>query len=180
MTPPLYLDYNATTLYVRYGTPLAPILFGANHEGGLRPGTENVPYIVGLGVAAELAQRWLPAVTDRLRTRRDALHRRLSAAIPGLVLNGHPEKRLPNTLHVSFPGVSGRELLARTPSVAASVGSACHEESSSISGVLGAMGVGSEQALGAVRLSVGEPTTDDEIRYAVDALVTAWRSLLSS
>jgi cysteine desulfurase len=167
-------------LYVRGGTPLAPIIFGAGHERGLRPGTENVPYIVGIGAAAELAQRRLPAVADRLRARRDALHRRLSAAIAGLVLNGHPEDRLPNTLHVSFPGVSGRELLARTPSIAASVGSACHEEANGVSGVLGAMGVGAEQALGAVRLSIGEPTTDDEIRQAANALVTAWRSLLSS
>jgi cysteine desulfurase len=167
-------------LYVRGGTPLVPITFGAGHERGLRPGTENVPYIVGLGAAAELAQRRLPAITDRLQAQRDALHGRLAAAIAGLVLNGHPDDRLPNTLHVSFPGVSGRELLARAPLVAASVGSACHEEANGVSGVLGAMGVGFERALGAVRLSIGEPTTDDEIRQAADALVATWRSLRSS
>ncbi|MEA3274065.1 MAG: cysteine desulfurase family protein [Pseudomonadota bacterium] len=145
-----YAPKGVGALYVRHGTPLAPILFGAGHEGGLRPGTENVPHIVGLGAAAELAQRRLSAVTERLRVRRDALHSRLVAAVPGLVLNGHPDERLPNTLHVSFPGVNGRDLLARTPSVAASVGSACHEEAAEgVSGVLGAMGVEAGRALGA-------------------------------
>ena len=175
----LYAPKGVGALFVREGTPLAPILFGAGQERGLRPGTENVPHIVGLGAAADLAQRRFPKLTDRLRAKRDALHRRLVEAIPGLVLNGHPDERLPNTLHVSFPQVSGRELLARTPAVAASVGSACHEETDGVSGVLGAMGVPSERAMGAVRLSIGEPTTDDEIRQAAAALVAAWRSLQS-
>ena len=167
-------------LYVRGGTPLVPITFGAGHERRLRPGTENVPYIVGLGAAAELAQRRLPAIIDRLQAQRDALHGRLAASIASLVLNGHPDDRLANTLNVSFPGVSGRELLAGAPLVAASVGSACHEEANGVSGVLAAMGIGFERALGAVRLSIGEPTTDDEIRQAADALVATWRSLRSS
>ncbi len=174
-----YAPKGIGALFVREGTPIAPILFGAGHERGLRPGTENVPYIAGLGAAASLAQRRLPANSDRLREQRDALHRKLAEAIPGLVLNGHPDERLPNTLHVSFPGVSGRELLAGTPTVAASVGSACHEEADGVSGVLGAMGVEPARALGAVRLSVGEPTTDEEISQAAGALVAAWRTLRS-
>ncbi len=172
-----YAPKGIGALFVREGTPIAPVMFGAGHEGGLRPGTENVPHIVALGAAASLAQGRLPEVGDRLCKQRDALHRRLAEAIPGLTLNGHPDERLPNTLHVSFPGVSGRELLARTPSVAASVGSACHEEADSVSGVLGAMGVEPERALGAVRLSIGEPTGDDEIRRAADDLAAAWRTL---
>ncbi len=174
-----YAPKGIGALFVREGTPIAPILFGAGHERGLRPGTENVSHIVGLGAAASLAQRRLPAISDRLREQRDALNRRLAEAIPGLVLNGHSDERLPNTLHVSFPGVSGRELLARTPSVAASVGSACHEETDGVSGVLGAMGVEPARALGAVRLSIGEPTTDDDIGQAADALVATWRALRS-
>ena len=173
----LYAPKGVGALFVREGTPLAPILFGAGQERGLRPGTENVPYIVGLGAAADLARRRLPATTERLRAQRDALQQQLADVIPGLVLNGHPDERLPNTLHVSFPGVSGRELLARTPSVAASVGSACHEATDAVSGVLGAMGVASERALGAVRLSIGAPTTDEEIHQAAAALIAAWRSL---
>ncbi|MDZ7750906.1 MAG: cysteine desulfurase family protein [Gammaproteobacteria bacterium] len=172
-----YAPKGVGALYLRAGTPLAPIMFGAGHEGGLRPGTENVPHVAGLGAAAALAAGRLPAITESLAARRDELHRRLTAAVPGLVLNGHPGERLPNTLHLSFPGVAGRELLARAPQVAASVGSACHEEGEGVSGVLGAMGVGPEQALGAVRLSIGEPTTEDEIGAAADHLAAAWRAL---
>lgn len=172
-----YAPKGIGALYVREGTPLEPILFGAGHEHGLRPGTENVPHIVGLGAAAELTQRRLPKVTEHLRKQCDALHQRLAAAIPGLILNGHPAERLPNTLNVSFPGVSGRQLLERTPSVAASVGSACHEEANAVSGVLGAMGIGTDRAGGAVRLSIGEPTKEDEIYLAADALIETWRSL---
>jgi cysteine desulfurase len=113
-------------LYVRTGTPLRSILHGADQEQGLRPGTENVALIVALGAAAALASAELPALTHRLRALRERLHARLADGIPGLQLNGHPELRLPNTLHVSFPGVSGRSLLAEVADrVAASVGSAC-------------------------------------------------------
>lgn len=174
----LYAPKGVGALYVRGGTRIAPIQFGAGHEHGLRPGTENVPHIVGLGAAAELAQARLPEGTDRLRERRDALHQRLAAGIPGLLLNGHPDERLPNTLNLSFPGVSGRGLLASAAEIAASVGSACHEEGAGVSGVLGAMGVSAERALGAVRLSIGEPTTDAEVHEAADALIAAWRALV--
>jgi cysteine desulfurase len=172
-----YAPKGVGALYVRAGTPIAPIQFGAGHEGGLRPGTENVPHLVGLGAAAVLAKQRLPTITDRLRRQRDALQARLDAGIPGLALNGDRDERLPNTLNLSFPGVSGRELLARTPEIAASVGSACHEEADAVSGVLGAMGVGADRARGAVRLSLGEPTTDAEIITAADALIAAWRLL---
>ena len=175
----LYAPKGVGALYVRPGTPLVPILVGAGHERGLRPGTENVPHIVGLGAAAQLAGGRLPGSAERLRARRDELHRCLAAGVPGLVLNGHPEERLPNTLSCSFPGVSGRELLEQTPSVAASVGSACHGSDTAVSGVLGAMGIPPEQALGAVRLSIGEPTTDEEIQAAAQALVATWSSLRS-
>ena len=173
----LYAPKGVGALYVRAGSPIAPIQFGAGHEGGLRPGTENVPHLVGLGAAAVLAQQHLPTIGDRLRRQRDALHARLDSEIPELALNGDLDERLPNTLNLSFPGVSGRDLLARTPEIAASVGSACHEEGDAVSGVLGAMGVSAERAIGAVRLSLGAPTTDDEIARAADVLITAWRAL---
>jgi len=173
----LYAPKGVGALYVRAGTPIAPIQFGAGHEGGLRPGTENVPHLVGLGAAAVLAQQHLPTIGDRLRRQRDALHARLDSEIPELALNGDLDERLPNTLNLSFPGVSGRDLLARTPEIAASVGSACHEEGDAVSGVLGAMGVSAERGIGAVRLSLGAPTTDDEIARAADVLITAWRAL---
>ena len=173
-----YAPKGIGALYVRAGTPLVPVLFGAGQERGLRPGTENVPHIVGLGAAAERVRQQLPEITGRLRRQRDALHGRLAEAIPGLVLNGHAEDRLPNTLNLAFPGVSGRDLLARAPEVAASVGSACHEDAEVVSGVLAAMGITPEGARGAVRLSVGEPTGEADIQRAAQALIDAWRGLV--
>ncbi len=94
------------------------------------------------------------------------------------MLNGHPEARLPNTLQVSFPSVTGRALLhAAATTVAASVGSACHSEHDAVSGVLAAMSIDAPRAAGAVRLSVGAMTTDDEIDRAVAGLISAWHGL---
>ena len=171
-----YATKGVGALYVRRGTPIQPVLVGAGHEAGLRPGTENVPAIVGLGEAARIAFECLSEHTGRLRLVRDQLHRLLTEAVPGLLLNGHPEQRLPNTLNVSFPGGDGRDLLARVADeVAASVGSACHEEGETVSGVLGAMGIGAGRARAAVRLSVGTPTTGKEIEHAARALIAAWQ-----
>ncbi len=173
-----YAPKGVGALYVRGGTPIRSALHGADQEHGLRPGTENVASIVALGAAAVAAMRSLPAASNHLRAMRDHLHQRLVAAVPDLRLNGHPEHRLPNTLHVSFPGVSGRALLGEAVDVvAASVGSACHSEHDRVSGVLAAMGADSAQAAGAVRLSVGRDTTRDEVERAAEALVRAWQQM---
>lgn len=170
-----YATKGVGALYVRPATSIEPLLVGAGHERGLRPGTENVPAIVGIGAAAELALERLEAGDDlRMVELRDHLHGLLKERVPGLVLNGHPEKRLPNTLNVSFPGADGREILARAiETVAASVGSACHEDDGAVSGVLGAMGVTLERARGAVRLSVGHPTDRADVEIAAAALIKA-------
>jgi len=166
-------------LYVRAGTPIRAIVHGADQEHGLRPGTENVASIVALGAAAALASASLPDLTAQLQALRDHLHARLEAGVPGLQLNGHPQQRLPNTLHVSFPGVSGRTLLAdAADTVAASVGSACHSEHDAVSGVLAAMGIDAARASGAVRLSVGRTTRIDDIDRAAAALIAAWIRLV--
>ena len=171
-----YATKGVGALYVRRGTTLQPVLVGAGHEAGLRPGTENVPAIVGLGEAARLAKEH-KSTTRQLRERRDQLHTRLAEAIPRLLLNGHPEQRLPNTLNLSFPGIDGRDLLAHVEDeLAASVGSACHEDDEAVSGVLGAMGIETERARSAVRLSIGTPTTDVEIERAAEALTAAWQA----
>jgi cysteine desulfurase len=173
----LYAPKGVGALFVRRGVQLEPLIHGAGHERGRRAGTENVPYLVGLGVAAELAAKSLPAATDRLRALRDRLHDRLRAALGDrLVLNGHPERRLPNTLNVNFVGHVGAELLAKVPGVAASTGSACHEGKVSLSPVLAAMGVPAEVGRGAVRLSVGRFTTDDEVDRAAELLIGAVRT----
>ncbi len=171
-----YATKGVGALYVRRGTPLLPALVGAGHEFGLRPGTENVPAIVGMGEAARIARERKPGKMQQVQALRDRLYNRLVEAVPGILLNGHPEHRLPNTLNISFPGVDGRDLLARAEAkVAASVGSACHEDSEAVSGVLGAMGIELDRARGAVRLSLGSPTTEAEIEMVAEALITAWQ-----
>jgi cysteine desulfurase len=173
-----YATKGVGALYVRRETPIAPVMVGADHEHGLRPGTENVPAIVGLGEAARLARERQGAVGTQLRRMRDLLHALLAEGAPGLTLNGHPEHRLPNTLNVSFRGVSGRELMQAVENdVAASVGSACHSGTGTVSGVLAAMGIGIDRALGAVRLSVGIFTTEEQIHHAAVALIEGWRAL---
>lgn len=173
-----YAPKGIGALYVRPGTPIQPITLGGGQENGLRSGTENVASIVGLGTAAELAVAALPGASVHLRSLRDRLHELLTAGITGLELNGHPDQRLPNTLHVSFAGVSGRDLVHEVArSVAASVGSACHSEHDAVSGVLAAMGIDAVRAKGAVRLSVGRMTTRDEIGRAAVSLITAWQRL---
>jgi cysteine desulfurase len=172
-----YASKGVGALYVRHGVPLQPVLVGAGHEAGLRPGTENVPAIAGLGEAARIASERQAAHSQQLCWLRDRLHARLAEAIPGLLLNGHPDQRLPNTLNLSFPGVDGRDLLAHAAAdVAASVGSACHEEGDTVSGVLGAMGIAAERARGAVRLSLGTPSNEAEIERAAKALIAAWQA----
>ena len=172
-----YAPKGVGVLYVRHGTPLQPVLVGAGHEAGLRPGTENVPAIAGLGEAARIVSTRDPAHIQQLCQLRDQLHTRLAEAIPGLLLNGHPEQRLPNTLNLSFPGADGRDLLAHAAAeVAASVGSACHEEGDAVSGVLGAMGIEVDRARGAVRLSLGRASSAAEIERAARALIAAWQA----
>jgi cysteine desulfurase len=170
----LYAPKGVGVLYVRDGVALEPLLHGAGHERGRRAGTENVPYIVGLGMACEIAKTHLAGTTDRLRQLRDRLWHQLRGKLgERIVLNGHPELRLPNTLNVSFVGHLGGELLAKTPTVAASTGSACHEGIVKLSPVLRAMGVEPELGKGAVRLSVGRFTTEEEINRAADALIAS-------
>jgi cysteine desulfurase len=173
-----YAPKGIGALYVRTGTTIKPIVFGADQEHGFRPGTENVMHIVGMGRAARLARERLSDAMAHLMAMRDALHRRLREAIPGLQLNGHEQHRLPNTLHVSFPNVTGRDLVAQvSPVMAASVGSACHSDHDAVSGVLAAMGFDGPRAKGAVRLSVGITTTMDDIETAADSLITQWNRL---
>lgn len=175
----LYAPKGVGVLYVRRGTPIRPVLLGAGHERGLRPGTENIPYIAGLGKACEIAARDLESEALKVQTLRDELWALLSAGVPGLRLNGHQTERLPNTLNLSFPGVSGSGVLAAAPEVAASTGSAFHEGGESPSEVLLAMGLEAAPALGAVRLSLGRGTSKEQVRDAARALVRAWKEVSS-
>ena len=176
----VYAPKGVGALYVRRGTPLAPLLLGASHERGLRPGTENVASIVGLGVACELVGGNLDTSSARMTGLRDLLRDRLAAGVPGLTLNGHRELRLPNTLNVRFPRTSGSAVLEGAPELAASTGAACHEGHESASAVILAMGVAPQEALGSVRLTLGRGTTEEEVMRASDALVRSWRRLVGA
>ena len=158
----LYAPKGVGALYVRRGVELEPLIHGAGHEGGRRAGTESVVLAVGLGEACALANDL--ATMERIRVLRDrlwsALHDRFGDRV---VLNGHPEHRLPNTLNVSFVGLVGADVLARLEGVAASTGSACHSGRIDLSPVLTAMDVSEKVGMGAVRFSLGRETTDAEI-----------------
>lgn len=173
----LYAPKGIGALYVRRGIALPPLLAGAGQEHGRRPGTENVAFMVGLGAACRIAAARLEQDAARMRVLAAGLLARLRAAVPGLMLVGDPEARLPNTLNVLFPGVSGRLLLEACPGVLASTGSACHAGSEAPSAVLLALGLAPETALGAVRLSLGRAITTDDVAVAAENLAAAWRTL---
>jgi cysteine desulfurase len=157
---------------------LESLLHGAGHECGLRAGTENVPYIVGLGRAAAFAARHLDSATERMEMLRDRLQDRLSeGAGASLTVNAVEAERLPNTLSVNFPGVTGGDLLRRCPEICASTGAACHSGSTRLSGTLAAMGLPLEVARGTVRLSLGWYTTEEEVERAAELLIAAWEDL---
>jgi cysteine desulfurase len=171
----MYAPKGIGALYVRPGLALHPLVGGGGQEHGLRAGTENVAYAVGLGAAAALAQQALDhGESARLSALRDLLEAQLRELVPGRVhLNGHPVERLPNTLNVGIDGARALGLLAGTPAIAASAGSACHAGNDEPSPVLTAMGLPVEQALTAVRLSLGRWSTQAEVIGAARALAAA-------
>ncbi len=175
----LYGPKGVGALYIRDLTvsPL-PILFGAGHERGLRPGTENVVSIAGLGKACEVAAKDLSFRYAHTREMRDAFHDVLKRELD-IRVNGHEGLRLPNTLNVSIRGIIGEDLVtALQDEVAFSSGSACHAGLRKPSPVLMAMGTPEEDALSAVRVSTGKDTTRDEILTAASRIVQSSRRLL--
>ena len=166
----LYAPKGIGALYVRAGTPLEPLIHGAGHESGRRAGTESALLASALGKACALAEdlSFVPSM-QRLRDLFwDRLHDRFGDRV---VLNGHPDRRLPNTLNVSFVGRVGAAILDAMPEVAASTGSACHSGQVRLSPVLAAMGIAPEMGMGAIRFSLGRHTTQEEIETAVEYLV---------
>ena len=176
----LYAPKGVGALYIRNGTKLDSYIHGAGHEDGRRAGTENDPYIVGLGKACELAREKLPEYGERTKRLRDKLHDALLDALgkDQVRLNGHPDRRLPNTLNTSIRGIVGETLLEQLPEIAASTGSACHSGSMDPSPVLLAMGLDRDLALGAIRISLGRWTTGQEIARASRQIVGKARGQL--
>ena len=166
-----YAPKGVGALYVRHGLEIEPLIHGASHESGRRAGTENVPLVVALGKACELATSELDSRWAHVVTLRDYLYDNLKKMFGSrLHLNGHPTERVPNTLNVSFEGYTGQELLQKIPEVAASTGSACHAHSREMSHVLRAMGVPEQVGCGAVRFSLGQWTTASDIDQLLELL----------
>lgn len=159
-------------LYIRRGIRLLPILHGGGQEGNRRPGTENLPGIVGLGKAAEIAARELDSQVVSVRGMRDRLIKGVLEKISDVRLNGHPVQRLPQNAHFSFWGVDGKSLLRGLDmeGIAASAGSACSSGAVHPSHVLLAIGLPLELASASVRLTLGRVNTEEDVDYCVEVL----------
>ncbi len=167
----LYAPKGIGALFIREGIDLEKLIHGAGHEQHKRAGTENVMGIVGLGKACEIAKRDLEKNMAHMKSMRDRLHQGLQEKLEGIRLNGHEEKRLPNTLSIAFPRIEADKLLSEIGGVAASAGAACHSGHASISPVLTAMRVPEEYAKGTIRFSTGKMTTPEEIEQAIKIIV---------
>lgn len=164
-------------LYVRRGTGLSRVLLGASQEKGLRPGTEAVPLIVGLGSASELAAT--PGWGGAMKAMTERLADRLRRSFPELRLNGHSSERLPNTLNVCLPGMRVQQVLESLGDrLAVSTASACHSGAQHPSSVLKAMGLSDEDAFSSIRFSAGKDTSEEEIEVAVALLEAEFERVL--
>jgi cysteine desulfurase len=165
----LYAPKGIGALYIRQGTPIEPLVHGAGHEGGRRAGTENIILAVGLGKACELAEANLgdPKTKKLCNFFWDELKKHFR---DNIVLNGHPDLRLPNTLNVSFVGKVGQEILQQIPQLAASTGSACHAGVVELSSVQKAMKVDEFVGKGTIRFSLGKYTTKEELEVVIELL----------
>lgn len=165
----IYGPKGVGALYVRSGTPIEPQFHGGHHERDRRPGTENVPGVVGLGKAAEIARERLAGDSERISALRDRLEGALLGSVPGIRVNGNRVHRTPNTSNMTFPGASGEALLIALDlqGVACSTGAACASGAIEPSHVLTAIGLSPEDARSTLRFSLGRPTTSEEIDYAI-------------
>ncbi len=166
-------------LYNRRGLTIEKLIHGADHEQNRRAGTENVPQIVGLGVACEIAKRDLEINQQAMQISRDALFDSIRQSLPEVQWNGDPVNCLPNTLSLSFPGVDAQLILSGMENVAASAGAACHAEHTDISHVLQAIGLTAEQSIGTLRFSTGKNTTSEEISTASRMIIDTAAPLMS-
>ncbi|HBS57802.1 MAG TPA: cysteine desulfurase NifS [Firmicutes bacterium] len=159
-------------LYIRKGVKIAPVQHGGGHERKLRAGTENVPGIIGLARACEIAMQDMPEKVARVSALRDKMMRTILQNIDHVQLNGHPEKRLPGNVNFSFEFVEGESLLLNLDlkGIAASSGSACTSGSLDPSHVLLSMGLSHEIAHGSLRLTLGAENTEDEVDYFLDVI----------
>ncbi|MDX1708551.1 MAG: cysteine desulfurase family protein [Desulfobacterales bacterium] len=167
----LYAPKGVGALYIRQGQAPAKLMHGAGQEMAVRPGTENVLEIIGLGMACEIAARDLEKNMAHMQAMRDRLYEGLKKHCGKVRLNGHPQQRLPNTLSISFEGLAANRILDTIGSeVAASAGAACHSDTVEVSAVLEAMNVPLEWAQGTLRLTTGRMTTKEDIERAIQVI----------
>jgi cysteine desulfurase len=171
-----YAPKGVGALIVKQGTRILNLSHGAPHERGLRPGTENVASIVGLGMACEIARKTLASEMARMKQLKQLFIKTLSD-VKDIHFNGSGAPQLPNTISVRFPNVSGNKLLSACPSIAASTGSACHSGHDEAPKSIVAMGVSEKEAMGTVRISMGRGTTEADVNLASKALLFSWSSL---
>jgi cysteine desulfurase len=159
-------------LYIRKRKLIDPILHGGGHERGIRPGTENIPGIVGLGKACELAEDNLKKNMNYVTKLRDRLVKGVLEQIEESYLNGHPTKRLPNNVNFRFSGIEGESIVLQldTKGIASSTGSACSSKKLEPSHVLMAIGLEEVDAHGSLRLTLGKETTKEDIDYAIESI----------
>ncbi len=174
----VYAPKGVGALFIRDGVRPARLMQGAGQESGRRPGTENVLEIVGLGKACEIARRDLDRNMTHMQHMRDRLYEGIKSRCGHIRVNGHPQKRLPNTLSISFEGLEANRILDQiAPRVAASAGAACHADTIEVSGVLTAMDVPLNWAKGTLRLTTGRRTTESDIDTAVAVICEAVNTL---
>jgi len=168
----IYAPKGVGALYIRKGLKIEPLITGGHQEKNRRGGTENMIGIVGFGKACEIAKKEMNEVAERVRRLRDKLQKGIMEKIPDVKLNGHPEKRVPTTLNVSFLYVEGESILLNLDmeGIAASSGSACTSGTLDPSHVLTAMGISHEVAHGSIRFSLGRDTTEENIDYVLEVL----------
>jgi cysteine desulfurase len=177
----VYAPKGVGALFIRKGLSPAKFMHGAGQEMARRAGTENVLEIVGLGKACEVARRDLEKNINHMQAMRDRLYAGIKKGCDQIKLNGHPQKRLPNTLSISFYNLEANRLLDAIGSeVAASAGAACHSDAVQISDVLKAMAVPLDWAKGTLRLTTGKMTTGKEIDSAVRAICAAVQKMKSA
>jgi len=167
----LYGPKGIGALYIRKNRDITPLIHGAGQESGKRAGTENIILAAGLSTACRIAKKKFKDNFQKMEMFRNRLQKLLFEGLEGLVLNGHPEERLPNTLNVSVPGLEGNRILEGLPTIMASTGAACHDQTVKLSHVLSAMAVPPEIGMGALRLSVGRSNTMDQIEEAAQLII---------
>jgi len=176
----MYGPKGAGAIFVRKQTRIEPLIVGGGQERGMRSGTLNVPGIVGLGAACEICRTTMTEESTRLARLRDRLLNGLAAELPGVIVNGSLERRLPHNLHVSFADVDGESLLIGISDIAVSSGSACSSASGTASHVLRAIMGGNPVPSASIRFGLGRGTTEDEIDYTIEKFVSVIRHLRST